>query len=327
MSEAEKQLLVARSLEDFHSRRARGEAPIAEDYSDPLGEAYDDFLDVLAAETALDALLEPPAEEALPRDFGPYTLLREIGRGAAGIVYEAVHRELGRREAVKILRTAFDAEDTANERFRREAKALARIEHPNVVEIFGAGEVEGRLYYAMALLEGPSLAKIARSAEPVDARVLCEGLAGVADALRALHEAGVVHRDVKPSNIIVAPDGRMVLADFGLARAVGSASMTRTGQALGTPLYMSPEQMLGKRDAIDGRSDVYGLGATLYEVLAGQPVFKTDDVRALLKLVISERPVPLRRVAPHVPEGCDYIAMKALEKRRQDRYQTAAAMR
>jgi predicted Ser/Thr protein kinase len=327
MSEAERELLVARTLEDFRDRARRGESPDPEEYSDPLGDAFGEFLDVLEIEAALDQVLEPPPEPPLPREFGSYTLLRELGRGSSGIVYEAEHRELGRHEAVKILRTGFDEDDVALERFRREAKTLARIRHEHVVQIFEAGQVEGSPYYAMELVEGRSLATLVREGQVPDARTLCRGLAGVADALAELHAAGIVHRDVKPSNIVLRPDGRMILADFGLARSVDSVSMTRTGQALGTPRYMSPEQMLGRRDEIDGRTDVYGLGATIYEAVARRPVFQTEDVRVLMRMVLSERPLTLRKVAPDAPLECDRIAMKALEKRREDRYASAAAMR
>ena len=328
MSPAELEYRLARSLDDYKLRRTQGDLPDPEDYRAELGEAaYADFLEMVEVERMLDDVLEPGPEETLPREFGPYTLIRELGRGAVGIVYEGVHRELGRHEAVKVLRSGFTEEGTALDRFRQEAKVLARVRHDHIVEIYGAGQVDGRPYYAMTLLEGRTLSQIARGGELPSYPALCRGLAGVADALHVLHERGVIHRDVKPSNILVTDEGRMVLADFGLARSLEDERMTRTGQALGTPLYMSPEQIMARRDEIDGRTDVYGLGASLYEVCAGRPAFQTDDLRALLQMILSERPEPLRKVAPQVPGPCGDIAMKAMEKKSSDRYPDAAAMR
>ena len=328
MSPAELEYRLARSLDDYKTRRTQGDLPDPEDYRAELGEAaYADFLEMVELEQMLDEVLEPGPEESLPREFGPYTLIRELGRGAVGIVYEGVHRDLGRHEAVKVLRSGFSEEGTALDRFRQEAKVLARVRHDHIVEIYGAGQVDGRPYYAMTLLEGQTLSQIARGGELPSYPALCRGLAGVADALHVLHERGVIHRDVKPSNILVTDDGRMVLADFGLARSLEDERMTRTGQALGTPLYMSPEQILARRDDIDGRTDVYGLGASLYEVCAGRPAFQTDDLRALLQMILSERPESLRKVAPQVPGPCGDIAMKAMEKKSGDRYPDAAAMR
>ena len=328
MNPTEIEYRLARSLDDYKARRTQGEEPEPTDYLAELGDAaYPEFLEMVRLEQLLDEVLDPGPEEALPREFGPYLLIREIGRGAVGIVYEGVHRELGRHEAVKVLRTGFEEEGTALERFRQEAKVLARVKHDHIVEIYGAGQADGRPYYAMTLLEGRTLSQIARGGELPSYPALCRGLAGVADALSVLHEQGVVHRDVKPSNILVTDAGLMVLADFGLARSLQDERMTRTGQALGTPLYMSPEQILARQDDIDGRTDVYGLGASLYEVCAGRAAFQTDDLRALLQMVINERPEPLRKVAPHVPGPCADIAMKAMEKKRRDRYQDAGAMR
>jgi hypothetical protein len=149
----------------------------------------------------------------------------------------------------------------------------------------------------------------------------------VADALSTLHAAGILHRDVKPSNIMIDAGGRMVLADFGLARTVGAATLTRTGEALGTPLYMSPEQLLGERARIDGRTDVYGLGATLYELLAGRPLFAATEWPELVRAILEERPQPLHEIAPGVPRELSRVVMKALEKRPEDRYATAAGLR
>ncbi len=319
--------LLSNLLEDFHQRRARGETPGPEEYRDRAGESYADFLDLLSAESAIDAVMELSAEPPLPRPFGSYTLLRELGRGAFGVVYEALQRGLGRTVALKVLRTGFDTTPDAIERFKREAVACAQVRHAHVVEVYEAGELEGRPFYAMTKLNGRSLSQLAREGGLPPPRELCKGLAGIADALHALHEKGIVHRDVKPGNIMVEPDGRMVLADFGLARAVASKQLTQSGEALGTPLYMSPEQLLGQREEINGRSDVYGLGATMYEVLAGRPVFRATDLRELMRMILDARPSSPREAAPTLDGDCESIVMKALEKRNRDRYASAAHMR
>ena len=289
-----------------------------------LGDLHEEFLELVAAETALDEALEPGKDAPLPLAWGKYTILREIARGAAGVVYEAIHRELGRKVALKVLRTGLDTDEVTRERFRREAQALAQVHHDHIVEIYEFGELDGRPYYAMSLIQGPTLADLDERDRRPDPREVCRGLAGVANALHTLHEAGMIHRDVKPSNIMIAPNGRYMLADFGLARTAMSATVTRTGDALGTPLYMSPEQILGNRDGIEARTDIYGLGATLYQMLTGRPPFKTENLHALMRMVLSQRPEPARTVNPDLPAGCSRIAMKCLEKEPRDRYASAA---
>jgi len=316
---------IAAALEDFHGRKALGERPRVEDYAARLCDAYAEFAALVATEAELDRVIAPPVDP-LPRPFGDYTLVRELGRGGVGIVYEAVDRKLGRTVAIKVLRASFASEEAALARFRREASACARVRHDHIVSIFEAGEVDGSLFYAMDLVPGESLAaKIERDGH-VEPKALCRGLASIANALAALHAAGIVHRDVKPQNVMVRPDGRMVLADFGLARTAETAGLTQSGDAIGTPLYMSPEQMLGQRDEVDARTDVYGLGATFYEALTGRPPFQSDSLHGLLRMIMSERPASALAVAPGVPDACDRIAMKALEKRREDRYATASAL-
>jgi len=268
-----------------------------------------------------------PEHDTFPRDFGEYTLLSELGRGAMGIVYEAEDRKLGRPVALKLLRTDIDPGSSAMERFKREARACAQVRHRNIVEIFEAGEVGGRPYYAMAKLEGEPLSALSERGELPETRELFAEIAGIADALHALHLANIVHRDVKPSNIMVEPSGRMVLADFGLARAAIGSELTQTGEALGTPRYMSPEQVLGKKDELDGRSDVYSLGSSIYEALAGRPVFEADDTRGMLHKILMERPGSLRKFAPDIEPDAEAIVLKSLEKRPEDRYLTAARMR
>ncbi|MDJ0973294.1 MAG: serine/threonine-protein kinase [Planctomycetota bacterium] len=313
-------------LADYHRRVGLGEQVEPARYADELGGLFPEFEKLLVESAMIDDARRPLSKDALPRPFGGYTLLKELGRGASGVVYEAVHRELGRRVALKILRTGFDTHQTARERFRREARACAQVRHDNIVEIYEAGVEEDRPFYAMRLLEGESLEDMIRKDELPDLDTLCTQMADIAGALHTLHQAGIVHRDVKPSNLMVQPSGRFVLADFGLARTADAASLTQTGDALGTPLYMSPEQMLGKRQEIDGRTDVYGLGATLYQSVTGKTPFDTRDLGKLLRMVLTERPTPPRKVNGTLPRECENIVLKCLEKRPQDRYETAAAL-
>jgi hypothetical protein len=238
-----------------------------------------------------------------------------------------VHRPLGRTVALKALRSGLGTDPVALERFRREARACAQVRHPNIVEVYDAGAVGGEPYYTMAILRGRALGDVTGTAARPDLAPLLRGFAGVADALRVLHAAGIVHRDVKPSNILVADDGTMILSDFGLARTAQSERVTTTGQALGTPLYMSPEQMLGRASEIDGRADVYGLGAAMYEVFVGRPLFRFEDTAEALRMILREQPEKPRAVRPDLPEALENILLKCLEKRKEDRYQDAAALR
>ena len=314
---------LADLLEEYHRRRALGQPVDPEELRESAGEDFGELLRILEAEALLDAALDFPAVPAFPLPFGEYTLLGELGRGAMGVVYEAIHRALGRTVALKILRTGFDTHPDAIERFRREARACAQIRHDNIVGIYEAGEHDGRHFYAMELLPGKTLGRLAKDGELPEPRAFAAALAEVVDALQVLHENGIIHRDIKPGNIMVQPSGRMILADFGIARTVDSETLTRTGEHLGTPLYMSPEQLLGSDDEVNARSDIYGLGATMYEVLAGRPVFQTRDVNALMRVILKERPAPLT----DVPDGLARIVMMALEKENADRYEDAAALR
>jgi len=319
---------LAGLLAEFHRRRALGESVAEEEYRARAGEQFEEFRRILALESELDEGKRGGAgARRLPRHFGPYLLLREIGRGAVGVVYEAIQRTTARTVAVKILRTGLDLHPVALERFRREALACARLDHPSIVDVYEAGVADGRPYTAMELMQGRSLDLLARDGRLPPLERLVEGFAGVADALRALHDRGIVHRDLKPSNLIFAGDARIVLADFGLAHVVELPGLTLSGEAIGTPRYMSPEQLLADGGAIDGRNDVYGLGATMYELLGGVPLFDAADPRALMRKILTERPRALSAVDATIPGTLSDIVMKAVEKRPADRYASAAALR
>ncbi|MFO0934497.1 MAG: serine/threonine-protein kinase [Planctomycetota bacterium] len=331
MSPADRQRRIVAALEDYQRHKALGRAPDPMDYREALGDEYEEFLRLLEAAEAIDRAKAPPAEPNLPRAFGPYVLERVIGGGGMGIVYEALHRDLVRRVAVKVLPRTLDADPSMVERFRREARACAQVRHPNVVTVYEAGDVDGQLYYAMELVEGRTLQAHVDEGTVPPPRELFAALAEVADALDTLHAAGVVHRDVKPANLIVRPDGHVVLADFGLARTLYGGHLTQTGEALGTPPYMSPEQLLGRVRDVDARTDVYGLGATLYHALVGSPPFAATDPQDLVRMVMVQRPDPISRRrpegAPALEPGVEAVVMKALEKRKEDRYVTAGALR
>ncbi|MEZ6183612.1 MAG: protein kinase [Planctomycetota bacterium] len=256
--------------------------------------------------------------------LGSYRLQRELGRGAMGVVYEAVQVGLGRRVALKVLPRTQGIVGTARERFRREAEATASLRHPGIVPIYDIGEDRGVLYFAMELVEGRSL----RAALDQDGRLAPQVAAELgrrlAEALACAHAAGIVHRDVKPDNVLLRGDGRPVLTDFGLARRHSDAALTREGTIVGTPLYMSPEQALGEE--IDPRTDVYSLGVTLYEAICGRAPYEgaTDTAQVLDRLVKDDVP-PLRTVRPDVPLALAGVVETALERDPGRRYADAGA--
>ena len=257
-----------------------------------------------------------------------YLVDAEIGRGGMAVVYRATDLRLNRRVAIKVLppELAFNAD--VRERFLREAQTAAQLSHPSIVPIYTVDEREGIVYFVMALVDGESLAeRLVREPQlPIsDARRL---LAGVADALAYAHSQGVVHRDVKPDNIMLErATGRPLVTDFGIARAAqGDTRLTVTGVAIGTPAYMSPEQAIGERD-LDGRSDIYSLGVIGYQLLAGETPFKASNTPAMLVKHVSETPRPLAMLRPDVPSGLAHAIGRALAKKPDERWPDAAAFR
>jgi serine/threonine-protein kinase len=257
-----------------------------------------------------------------------YLVDAEIGRGGMAVVYRATDLRLHRRVAIKLLppELAFNAD--VRERFLREAQTSAQLAHPNIVPIYTVDEREGMVYFVMALVDGESLAeRLKRDTRlPIaDARRI---LADVADALAYAHERGVVHRDVKPDNIMLERGtGRAVVTDFGIARAAaGDSRLTVTGVAVGTPAYMSPEQALGERE-LDGRSDIYSLGVVAYQLLAGETPFRASNTPAMLVKHLSETPRPLDGFRPDAPASLVHAIMRALAKKPENRWSDAAAFR
>ena len=257
-----------------------------------------------------------------------YLIEGEIGRGGMAAVFRALDLRLHRRVAIKALPPELAFNSDVRTRFLREAQTSAQLSHPNIVPIYTVDERGGVVYFVMALVDGESLAaRVARAPRlTIDEtrRILRE----VADALQYAHERGVVHRDIKPDNILLdRTTGRAVVTDFGIARAAaGDARLTVTGVAVGTPAYMSPEQALGERE-LDGRSDLYSLGIVGYQMLAGQTPFSASNTPAMLVKHVSEIPRPVRELRPDVPTALASAIDRALAKRAEDRWPNAGAFR
>ncbi len=342
------------------------------------------------AESGVATTGTPPSREREPHSpglpaqrLGDFELIREIGRGGMGVVYEARQISLNRRVALKVLPVGLGLSPDGLERFEREARAAAALHHTNIVPVYAIGEDSGHHYYAMELIEGASLARILEEvslarASPATQRLLstvgvealpaakAEGISGVAstgdatsgvatgtdattslstsdassrrwfdtvarlvadvaDALHHAHGRGIVHRDVKPANLMLSKDGRLCLTDFGLARVTEETRLTVTGAFLGTPAYMSPEQITSGRMKLDHRTDIYSLGAVLYEMLTLQRPFAGGSREQVLSDILTKEPRPPRRINRRIPADLETICAKAMEKDAGRRYPTAAA--
>ena len=227
----------------------------------------------------------------LGKQLGPYHIIRLIGTGGFAWVYEAVHESLGRRVALKVLLPSHGENPEVVSRFLREALIAANLEHPNVVQVYDVGQQDGCYYIAMAYVDGGALSSLMRQRKGLDEQRILEIASQVASALDYAHAQGVVHRDAKPSNILLDRSGKAYLTDFGIARAAWSTRLTRTGASVGTPEYMSPEQAAGK--GVDARSGRYSLGVVLYEMVCGRPPFQGENPLSVLHKIVYE-PVPPR---------------------------------
>ncbi|HUY89134.1 MAG TPA: serine/threonine-protein kinase [Pirellulales bacterium] len=268
---------------------------------------------------------KPPAREA-PRTFGQYELLAELGRGGMGVVYQARQKHLGRTVALKMVLASHLASAQQLRRFEAEGRAAASLRHANIVRLLDSGQVEGQPYLAMDYIAGENLARrLQRGPLDMDAavRLVCD----VARAVDYLHKQGIVHRDVKPSNILLDEDGQPYLTDFGLAKLLATDShLTGTGVAAGTPSYMAPEQAAGQPADVTPLCDVYSLGAVLYELLAGRPPFQAASAIDVLIQVLESEPVSPRHLNPAVPRSLATICLKCLEKQPAARYASAGAL-
>ncbi len=305
--------------------------------------------------------------------LGDFRIVRVLGRGGMGTVFEAEQITMGRRVALKVLPFAALAHDKALQRFRNEVRAAAALEHPHIVSVYSVGEDRGIHYYSMQMINGQTLAELIwqlrqdRGPLPLPEGVRESDAAGptfpsaangslpatthdehasigtavdsrhdavryrtaarlgiqAAEALQHAHDQGVLHRDIKPGNLMLDADGKLYVTDFGLARIEADAGLTMTGDVIGTLRYMAPEQALAKRVVIDHRADVYSLGATLYELLTLLPAFGETDRSELLKLIAFEEPQRLRKLDGHIPSELETIVSKAMAKSPEERYRTA----
>jgi tetratricopeptide (TPR) repeat protein len=275
-------------------------------------------------ELLLGVLDGPPAPSPDPR-LSRYEIGEKLGEGAVSIVHRGTDRELGRPVALKFLREGLVSSGTVRERFHREAQSLARMDHPHVVKVHDVAETGGRLFLVMELVDGGSLGLLLAN-EPRASRRAVALLEQAARGVHHAHERGIVHRDLKPDNILVAGGTQAKVADFGLAHlAQAGPSLTRTGSVLGTPLYMAPEQVDGRRD-VDARTDVYALGAILYQMLTGRPPHDAVSVSEIYEKILHDDPVAPRRVDPSIPAELEAVAMKAMEKEPAHRYPSAGEL-
>jgi eukaryotic-like serine/threonine-protein kinase len=269
------------------------------------------------------------SNDSLPDDsaeFGKYELLEEIGRGGMGVVFKARQRDLNRIVALKMILSSQLAADDDVKRFYREARAAGRLRHPHIVGIHEVGQVCGQHYFAMEYVAGRSLARILRQG-PLDAEQAARCLLEVVRAVSYLHAHGVIHRDLKPSNVLIDERGCPFVTDFGLAKIFQEDDdRTKSGVILGTPGYMSPEQAAGRVSEISAQSDIYSLGAILYEMLCGRPPFRDDNPLNTILQVLESEPTRPALVNSRVPAELERICLRCLEKSPARRYQGASAL-
>ena len=265
-----------------------------------------------------------PADELTDEQFGHFRLERELARGGMGVVFKARDEKLDRTVALKMVLTGRLASEDEVRRFQTEAQAAAGLDHPNIVPVYEAGEFEGRQYLSMAFVDGTSLQDKANG-QPLPPREAAELIAVIARAIQHAHEHGIVHRDLKPSNVLLDKQGTPRVADFGLAKRIETdASLTATGQVMGTPHFMAPEQAAAKHAQIGPLSDVYSLGAMLYVLLTGRPPFQAATIVETMKQLLENDPVSPRVLNPAVPRDLETICLRCLAKQPSDRFFTTA---
>ena len=270
-----------------------------------------------------------------PRDYGDYELLEELGRGGMGVVYKAWQKDLDRIVALKMILRGDLASPADLARFRAEAEAAAQLHHPHIVPVYEVGEIDGRPFFSMKLIEGTTLSRKLADG-PLPSRTAAEMLAPICRAIADAHRRGVLHRDLKPSNILIDNEGLTYVTDFGLAKrvktdlsdshAAGLQSLTQSGAILGTPSYMAPEQAAGNRGEVSTSSDIYSLGAILYVMLTGRPPFQAESAVDTVLMVLEQDVVPPRMLNPRVDPDLEMIALKCLQKPQDLRYATADAL-
>ncbi|MFT4542706.1 MAG: serine/threonine protein kinase [Planctomycetota bacterium] len=340
--------LLDRLVAEYSDGLAAGRRPIRADYLARVDPSARPGLErclkmIEAGLAAMPAGLMPLIQDA---QFGRYVLKREIGRGGMAIVWLAFDPELERPVALKILRPGLAIEVKHTDRFRREALAVAKLQHPNIVQIHDVGEECGYQYLAMEFVEGPSLATVLEAVDTqrysadelrraAGAPALARGMLGfeqamahllmqVADALSAAHDKGLVHRDIKPSNILLRSDGTAVVADFGLALSEGDPALSMTGDTLGTPYYMSPEQAQLSETKVDHRTDVYSLGVTLFEALSGARPFEGGSALEVFEAIKTHLPRSLQSYEKRVTKQAGAVVRMAMAHDPEQRYESAA---
>jgi serine/threonine protein kinase len=279
-----------------------------------------------SADQAATLTISPDAF-ARVRYFGDYELLEEIARGGMGVVWKARQSSLNRTVALKMILAGRLAGQAEVQRFRREAEAAANLQHPNIVAIHEVGEHDGQQYYSMDYVAGRDLGALVRESGPLAPARAAECVKTLAEAVHFAHQRGTLHRDLKPQNVLVDAAGVPHITDFGLAKFVErDESLTQTGAAMGSPSYMPPEQAAGHADQVGPHSDVYGLGAILYELLTGSPPFRAETPVATMREVMESEPVAPRRVNAIVPPDLETVCLKCLEKNPIQRYPSARAL-
>jgi serine/threonine-protein kinase len=253
--------------------------------------------------------------------LGPYRIVRELGRGGMGTVFEGINVETGEAAAIKLLSAAMAAEEDFRSRFEGEIETLRRLNHPHIVRLFGFGEQDGQLFYAMELVDGQSLEDELRRGRRFYWREVAQIGIDVCQALRHAHDRGVIHRDIKPGNLLLSSDGHVKLSDFGIARLFGNTRLTSAGSVLGTAEYMAPEQADGR--PVEPRSDLYSVGAVLYALLARRPAFQGKSLPEVLHKQRYDKPEPVGRYAPDCPAELGQIVAQLLEKEPERRITNA----
>jgi serine/threonine protein kinase/Tfp pilus assembly protein PilF len=360
--------LVAQLADEYADALARGEQLRVEEYVGRYPQHANVIRNLFASLRLMHLSGSGPRGEAAAAGelqpegpLGDFRLVREVGRGGMGVVYEAEQISLGRRVALKVLPFAAALDATQLQRFKNEALAAAQLQHPNIVPVYAVGCERGVHYYVMQLVEGQTLAALigamchlarqeetapqvqpalpARSTQnlagastdrsardPAHSHLVASLGAQAAEALEHAHQLGVIHRDIKPANLLLDGQAKLWVTDFGLARLNGDPGLTLTGDLVGTVRYMSPEQTAGKHAVLDHRTDVYSLGATLYELLTLRPACDGRERQEVLRQVLAEEPKPPRRLNPGIPADLETIVLKTLEKSPSDRYATAGEL-